>query len=594
LPCARIAQTFEHTLATLVSPLPNMPPRHRSMHFVLSHSWQMLTAHEAAITEVLAIFQGGFDDAAAMEVAETDLLTLAALAQKSMIRLKQEPATLATGRARYTVHEMLRQFADAQAAQHPAAREDALERHSRYYLQWLRDQIPPLLDAGQSDSMALIEEDFANVRAAWLWATERQDFALLAAAMDGIFHFCHIRARVLDGVQLLQPCVERLQAQGALAVDGDPALRHFFGMLLARVGGLYTNVGSTEGLPLLQRSLAYLDVPCERAFVLASLGRVLLWRGDLTPAEALLHESLTLSRACDDLLVQGNALFTLCLITMLRGDNLQALAFAQESLAVFRALGRPSGIGHLLAEIGYIELILGDYEAATAHVQESLPISRRLGYPIGEGRALTFLGFIAWGKGELEEAVAYMQAALAINRSLGIATQSCGALVNLAEVLNDCGVPQQALQVGLESVTLASTTQKKELLYSSLRVLGGAQIENGDFAAAHRSLMEALSLAWSSKDLASLLSNLYSQSDLLVRTSRFHTTDESVAACCQALEWLVLLQYHPTCWQVYRDKAARLAAEVAASLPADQVVAAQERGRLLTLDKVIQSLLMQR
>jgi hypothetical protein len=140
---------------------------------------------------------------------------------------------------------------------------------------------------------------------------------------------------------------------------------------------------------------------------------------------------------------------------------------------------------------------------------------------------------------------------------------------------------------------MARTLQNKDLLYSSLRMLGGTQIENGDFAAARRSLMEALSLAWSSKDLGSLSSNLYFQSDLSVRASRFHTDDEAAAERCQALEWLVLLQHHPTCWQVYKDKAARLAAEVAATLPANQVAAAQKRGKALTLEEVIQFLLQQ-
>ena len=77
-----------------------------------------------------------------------------------MIHLNQEPATLATGRARYTMHEMLRQFADEQAGQHPATRVDAQARHSRYYLHWLQQLIPQLVNAGQSEAMALIEEDF--------------------------------------------------------------------------------------------------------------------------------------------------------------------------------------------------------------------------------------------------------------------------------------------------------------------------------------------------------------------------------------------------------------------------------------------------
>jgi len=77
----------------------------------------------------------------------------------------------------------------------------------------------------------------------------------------------------------------------------------------------------------------------------------------------------------------------------------------------------------------------------------------------------------------------------------------------------------------------------------------------------------------------------------LFEESRFHPANEAVAVACQALEWLIFLQDHQTTWQVYKDKALRLAAEIAATLPPDQVAAAQARGKTLTLDEAVKSLL---
>ena len=135
-----------------------------------------------------------------------------------------------------------------------------------------------------------------------------------------------------------------------------------------------------------------------------------------------------------------------------------------------------------------------------------------------------------------------MQRALAIDRSTGAAANIAYTLGNLAEVLNDCGLPQQALQYGLEGVAMARTLQNKELLHVSLRILGNVQTHNGDFVGARRSLMESLPLASSNHDVDALVRNLHAQAELLFEESRFHPANEAVAAACQALEWLVFVQ----------------------------------------------------
>ena len=60
-----------------------------------------------------------------------------------------------------------------------------------------------------------------------------------------------------------------------------------------------------------------------------------------------------------------------------------------------------------------------------------------------------------------------------------------------------------------------------------------------------------------------------------------------------ALELLVLVMSHPKSWQMGKDQAAPLVAELKAKLPPEVVVAALERGRARDLEKTVQELLVE-
>ncbi len=63
-----------------------MPDRHRSLRAVFDYSWRLLPDREQRALAQLSVFAGGFDRAAALEVAETRPATLAALVDKSLLR----------------------------------------------------------------------------------------------------------------------------------------------------------------------------------------------------------------------------------------------------------------------------------------------------------------------------------------------------------------------------------------------------------------------------------------------------------------------------------------------------------------------------
>src|SRR4029079_3658418 len=99
---AELSQGFDF----LEGDLRDLPARQTSKRAVLTQSWQRLTDAERAIFMRLAVFRGGFTRPAAQSVAGASLRMISSLVNKSLVQC--DPS------GRYTIHELLRQFAEAE------------------------------------------------------------------------------------------------------------------------------------------------------------------------------------------------------------------------------------------------------------------------------------------------------------------------------------------------------------------------------------------------------------------------------------------------------------------------------------------------
>ena len=124
--CAEIAREVEHSLDLLTTTTRNVAEKHRSMRVAFDHSWALLTNEERAVFRKLSVFRGGFSRKGAEQVAGATLAILAALVDKSLVRVA------ATGR--YDLHELLRQYtADKLLDAHEV--EAIIQRHVDYFLE---------------------------------------------------------------------------------------------------------------------------------------------------------------------------------------------------------------------------------------------------------------------------------------------------------------------------------------------------------------------------------------------------------------------------------------------------------------------------
>lgn len=154
--------------ALLTTTAADVAPRHRSVHAVIDWSYRLLTDDERGALRRLSVLRGGFDLAAAAEVADAGLPLLAGLVDHSLVTVGED--------GRYAMHELLRQYAAGLLTEDPAEESQTRQRHATYYAALL----PAPSETAPWTGAGLVAEA-ENLRAATAWFTHDADPAALDA-----------------------------------------------------------------------------------------------------------------------------------------------------------------------------------------------------------------------------------------------------------------------------------------------------------------------------------------------------------------------------------------------------------------------------
>lgn len=331
MPCGQIVRELEHGLDILVTRLRDIEPRHRSMRLVLDHSWAMLDDDEQAALKLLSVFRGGFTADAALQVTETALDSLLGLVDKSLLRVEPD--------GRYSMHELVRQYAREHLAESAEELHTARDRHSAYYAAFLADRFEGARGARQ-DVLDEIERDIDNVRAMWSWAVQQRDHAILNQAADGLVNFYDHRVWVPEAKQALG------RAAAALT-DDSAAVRATLGKILGyRAFYIYLVMRHDEAHALFEEALALLDPdddPCLYAFILqryAANGVNVVSREE---TRRILMEVRDLSRAANCPYSEADAYMWLAVLA-LENDPDAVERFANAALDIYHQIDVRQGM----------------------------------------------------------------------------------------------------------------------------------------------------------------------------------------------------------------------------------------------------------
>jgi DNA-binding SARP family transcriptional activator/predicted ATPase/TolA-binding protein len=536
MPCAEIVQELSRGLDLLSTTMHDVPARHKSLKAVFDHSWQLLSESEREAFERLSVFQGGFSRQAANEVAEAPLSTLAALVNKSLLRVVSP--------GQYDMLEPLKQYAALRLAEGVKPASSATrERHGRYYLHFLQAREGQLQSEVQSQTLEEIRSALNNIQVAWRWAVDHNRFDLVERVARSLFLFCDIQSRFRTGDALFNYATSPLET--------------------------LTGAESPEQCGVL-------------GILLACRGRLLYSRGEYQTARSVLERSLRACNACAHLGWAAFSLHSLALVAVAQGDYQQAKQFAKESLALCRESDSQWDEAWALFALGLAAYSLGEYAPAQQFTQQSLALHRQLGNRHGEAACLNTLGLIICGlyEGDADwygEAQAIFEENLAIRRAIGDRLGEATALHNLGYIHFKMHNYDRARVRFEASLEISQMIASLNTVAATSMWLGMLALEQQDYSRAKHNLARALRIAYENNALTRVTDVLFRIGDLLQHTDQHEA----------AVEYLTFVRHHPATDDRVRTGAQEFLEASAAVLSPETLEMAQASGRARTLDDLV-------
>lgn len=352
-------------------------------------------------------------------------------AERALDRLVDVHLCDSPGLGRYTLHDLVRLFAQHQAARcAPAERDAALRRALAFYNATARRAAhladPHRVQSPGPDVPAVPAPlDTAEAALAWLAREERN---LLAAARQG------------------------------MAADDETLLRLAIGVTFALRWHLPRSFIVFEWLALNEQALEVSRRLGDRVLeTYAHLHIADACRHLGRHAEAIAHleQELALCQAMEDRFGEQRALGNLGNTHLNLKHYEQAIAYGERQLALARRIGAEVGERYALLLLGSASLAMGRLDAAQRLLQEGVELSAAAGDTAQLAVQLVHLGTVLMHKGDLVQAETHLNRALAAARSLHIKPVEVECLLRLAELWRLRGDSGRALGCTAQARTIA-------------------------------------------------------------------------------------------------------------------------------------------
>lgn len=485
--CEEIAQAIRSNLDFLATDRSDAPLRQRSVRAAFDYSWRLLRPEEQRMLAQLSVFRGEFSRNAALAITSAALPTLTALVRQSLLQVVKP--------GRFVMHELLRQFASDQAVRLAGegllpAIEDAYARHAHYYLQELASHAQALVGETPQQSAAAIAADLDNIRAAWRWALEHREEALLARALEGLARFYELRGLHQEAAQRFRETLDVVQNErlrAALQIEQARAC-----ITLARYDDAITV--SRAALESAQR----MDDSGLTAAALLQLGLVANVMGDAPEAERYLEQALPLARAAGDTALSAEILAAQAPVRAYLGQDGSPLL--HEALLIYRKLGNRRREGLTLNDLAMVATRTHDWDACIRYASAALEVARTLGEPRFESMTLNILAAAHAERGDYAESDRALLRSVHLARSIGYQIGEVNALNSLGLNHLERHERHQARDYFEQALEIARRTNYRRGIGVLLANLGNLACEEEEYVRSEALQREALEIARAAED----------------------------------------------------------------------------------------------
>jgi predicted ATPase/DNA-binding CsgD family transcriptional regulator len=543
--------------------------RHDSLDRCLSWSHALLSADAAAVFRRLSVFPGGFDLAAAREVAGTRPVgpgQVDALVEQLVTASLLEADTSGV-RTRFRFHEPVRQYAAVRLAD--AGEENlARSRHAGAFLA-RAEAIEPMLFAPRAEQQCdLLEFDRSDHDAALGWFLSCGAVAEAQRLAAALYFSWYTRGWFVTGLRWLratlapeapvEPLV-RLRAEVGLAqlafIAGDylasfaavesavPAARLarddvVLARCLATAGYVWWFLDPDRSAALFEESLEAARRSGDdwtRSTGLAGLGWARYFAGRFDAATGPLREGIELTARSGRRQQGAMAVLGRAAVELWLGQLAAADASARQALGVLRAIDDATwSSAAVLAEI---ERTRGQLETAGHHAAEAIEVAGRANSAINVMLATGHLGRILLARGE-PGAAGHLDQAVQLARAFAVRPLLAWWLDSLGELAELDGRHGDARSWYEQAVSHAAEFGLTADAARARHHLGRLAWLTGDRASAVNGCHEALAGQLEAGDHLGLVETLETLGGLLVDEGRAQRGLPLLAAAATARERL--------------------------------------------------------
>jgi predicted ATPase/DNA-binding CsgD family transcriptional regulator/DNA-binding XRE family transcriptional regulator len=412
LSASEIAAEVDRALDFLTLADRDALPRHRSMRAALDHSWSLLGEAEQQALARCSVFSGGFDREAFVAIGRggVQLGLLTALIDKSLVRREE-----VGGGTRYTLHELVRQYAAERLAEHPEEQSTTEQCHTAYYAALLQRAIDVHTGVSTPPMRAMLDREIDNLRAAWARAAATKDSAALSAMARGMRILYDSHGWLQDAAELFRLAAEALRGMSGPATAVRGLVLGLQGFFLVRTGHL------AAARPLLEQGQALLQQAGSEeglSELLYAFGIIGIRLSQYGQAREHFSQVVLLAQSADNEYQRRWAAFYVGWIAQFSGDYATAEAAYQSYLDSWQGQSYPRGESIGRSSLGEIARRTGQLDRAGVLLRESLRIAGAAREKLAMGLALTGLGKLALDRHVWEEATYLLAEAAGIMREI--------------------------------------------------------------------------------------------------------------------------------------------------------------------------------
>jgi predicted ATPase/class 3 adenylate cyclase len=431
-----IASEIEKNIDMLETEKRDVPSRQRSVRAVIESSWNQVDVSAQNLLRRLSVFRGGFTRAAAQEAAGASLRGLSQLVDKALLR--RDPKT-----GRYSIHELLRQYAEEQLKLSSEEERSAHQSHAEYFADFMKRHWI-LLRESQLPALLEVEADIDNIRVAWNYWINQQDAEHLLDFIDTLWIFFETNGSFTPAIQLFDQAAQKLTSTEPDVICARAQIRTRQAWFTALIGL------PDKGLQLAQQSIATLshnsqDISIE-TWEGININAIFLNRYEIVSQTS--QQMTARAERSADVWDRGWALIWSAYSFLLQQQIMEALQAGQDALAIFERLENAFGMSVASGLIlGMISIAVDDRSRAKEYFLRGMRAAEEIKYLRLLQIIYDNLGTLALVEHNIEQAQEFFIKSLRISQGSGQTREMLASLRDFASVYIAQGNLDGALQL---------------------------------------------------------------------------------------------------------------------------------------------------